>query len=208
MAHKKGVGSTDNGRDSNSKRLGVKLFGGEHAIPGNIIVRQRGTKFHPGNNVYMGRDFTLHARVEGLVKFTKRRNNRTFVHIDAFDQVEETVAPVKTAKKAAAPKATSAAPATSTGGSADDLKKIEGIGPKIAEILAASGIITFSDLAGANVESLRATLEAAGNRYKAHDPSTWAAQAKMAAEGKWDELKVWQDELDGGRVVDSSSEEE
>ena len=70
MAHKKGVGSTDNGRDSNSKRLGVKLFGGEHAIPGNIIVRQRGTKFHPGNNVYMGRDFTLHARVEGLVKFT------------------------------------------------------------------------------------------------------------------------------------------
>ena len=215
MAHKKGVGSTDNGRDSNSKRLGVKLFGGEHAIPGNIIVRQRGTKFHPGNNVYMGRDFTLHARVEGLVKFTKRRNNRTFVHIEAFD-VAETVAPVKGATKAsvakAAPKApaataapTAAAPAA---GKADDLKKIEGIGPKIAEILAASGIITYSDLAASNADSLRSTLEAAGNRYKSHDPSTWADQAKMAAEGKWDELKVWQDELDGGRVVGSSSEEE
>jgi len=97
MAHKKGVGSTDNGRDSNSKRLGVKLFGGEHAIPGNIIVRQRGTKFHPGNNVYMGRDYTLHARVEGLVKFTKRRNNRTFVHIEPFNEVAETVAPMKAA---------------------------------------------------------------------------------------------------------------
>jgi large subunit ribosomal protein L27 len=66
MAHKKGVGSTDNGRDSNSKRLGVKLFGGQFARAGNIIVRQRGTKFHPGDNVGMGRDFTLHALVDGL----------------------------------------------------------------------------------------------------------------------------------------------
>jgi large subunit ribosomal protein L27 len=64
MAHKKGVGSTDNGRDSKSKRLGVKLFGGQFAKAGNIIVRQRGTKYHPGENVYMGKDFTLHARIE------------------------------------------------------------------------------------------------------------------------------------------------
>ena len=217
MAHKKGVGSTDNGRDSNSKRLGVKLFGGEHAIAGNIIVRQRGTKFHPGNNVYMGRDFTLHARVDGFVKFTKRRNNRTFVNIlPSMEEVQETVAPMKkkaapaaqaapsndAAKTAAAP-----APAASTG-KPDDLKKIEGIGPKIAEILAASGIITYSDLASANVDSLRSTLEAAGNRYKSHDPTTWPAQAKMAADGNWAELEKWQDELDGGRVVDASSEEE
>ena len=211
MAHKKGVGSTDNGRDSNSKRLGVKLFGGEHAIPGNILVRQRGTKFHPGNNVYMGRDFTLHARVEGFVKFTKRRNNRTFVHIEPIDQVAETVAPMKGAKKAAAPKAApapKAAAAPAAAAKADDLKKIEGIGPKIAEILAASGIISFSDLAAANVDSLRSTLDAAGNRYKSHDPTTWPAQAKMAADGNWDELKVWQDELDGGKVVKPSSEEE
>ncbi len=209
MAHKKGVGSTDNGRDSNSKRLGVKLFGGEHAIAGNIIVRQRGTKFHPGNNVYMGRDFTLHAKVDGFVKFVKRRNNRTFVNITpSMDQVQETVAPLKKAKPAAKAAPAATAPATAApAGKPDDLKKIEGIGPKIAEILAASGIITFSDLAGASTESLKSTLEAAGNRYKAHDPSTWAAQAKMAAEGKWDELKKWQDELDGGRVVSGSEEE-
>jgi len=81
MAHKKGVGSTDNGRDSNSKRLGVKLFGGQAAIPGNIIVRQRGTKYHPGLNVGMGRDHTLHALVEGTVTYKKRRNNRTYVNV-------------------------------------------------------------------------------------------------------------------------------
>ncbi|MFK8007774.1 MAG: 50S ribosomal protein L27 [Saprospiraceae bacterium] len=81
MAHKKGVGSSDNGRDSNSNRLGVKLFGGEAAFAGNIIIRQRGTKYHPGNNVYMGKDHTIHAKVDGFVKFDKRRSNRTFVHI-------------------------------------------------------------------------------------------------------------------------------
>jgi len=81
MAHKKGVGSTDNGRDSNSKRLGVKLFGGQFAKAGNIIIRQRGTKFHPGDNVYMGRDYTIHAKVEGYVVFKKKRLNRTYVSI-------------------------------------------------------------------------------------------------------------------------------
>jgi len=69
MAHKKGGGSTRNGRDSQSKRLGVKRFGGEFVIPGNIIVRQRGTKFHPGTNVGMGRDFTIFATTEGFVVF-------------------------------------------------------------------------------------------------------------------------------------------
>ena len=67
MAHKKGVGSTDNGRDSKSKRLGVKLFGGQSARAGNIIVRQRGTRFHAGDNVGMGRDFTLHALIDGTI---------------------------------------------------------------------------------------------------------------------------------------------
>ena len=64
MAHKKGVGSSKNGRESESKRLGVKIFGGQHAIAGNIIVRQRGTAHHPGDNVYLGKDHTLHARVD------------------------------------------------------------------------------------------------------------------------------------------------
>lgn len=81
MAHKKGVGSTDNGRDSNPKFLGVKLFGGQYAKAGNIIVRQRGTKFHPGNNVGMGKDHTLHALVPGVVEFKKKRLGRTFVNI-------------------------------------------------------------------------------------------------------------------------------
>jgi large subunit ribosomal protein L27 len=81
MAHKKGVGSTDNGRDSNSKRLGVKLFGGQAAIAGNIIVRQRGTKFHPGNGVGLGKDFTIFALKDGVVEFKKGFKNRTFIHI-------------------------------------------------------------------------------------------------------------------------------
>ena len=81
MAHKKGVGSTDNGRDSNPKFLGVKLFGGQYAKAGNIIVRQRGTKFHPGSNVGMGKDHTLHALVPGVVEFKKKRLGRTFVNI-------------------------------------------------------------------------------------------------------------------------------
>jgi len=81
MAHKKGVGSTDNGRDSNANFLGVKLFGGQYAKAGNIIVRQRGTKFHPGEHVGMGKDHTLHALVEGTVEFKKRRSNRTFVSV-------------------------------------------------------------------------------------------------------------------------------
>lgn len=81
MAHKKGVGSTDNGRDSNPKMLGVKLFGGQATIAGNIIVRQRGTKFHPGKNVGMGRDHTLFAMSDGTIQFKKGRMNRTFVHV-------------------------------------------------------------------------------------------------------------------------------
>jgi large subunit ribosomal protein L27 len=81
MAHKKGEGSTSNGRDSNSKRLGVKLFGGQIAIPGNIIVRQRGTKYHPGSNVGIGKDFTLFALKEGVVTFKKTRKDRNIIHI-------------------------------------------------------------------------------------------------------------------------------
>ena len=81
MAHKKGVGSSKNGRESESKRLGVKIFGGPTAVAGNIIVRQRGTKHHPGENVYLGKDHTLHAKVDGTVKFTKKKNNRSYVSI-------------------------------------------------------------------------------------------------------------------------------
>jgi large subunit ribosomal protein L27 len=82
MAHKKAGGSTRNGRDSESKRLGVKCFGGQHVIPGNIILRQRGTKFHPGTNVGLGKDHTIFAITEGVVKFeVKGPKNRKFVSV-------------------------------------------------------------------------------------------------------------------------------
>ncbi len=82
MAHKKGVGSSKNGRDSISKRLGVKMFGGEICRAGNIIVRQRGTKHHPGENVGMGKDHTLFALTDGRIVFTKKGENRSFVSIE------------------------------------------------------------------------------------------------------------------------------
>jgi len=81
MAHKKGVGSSKNGRESHSKRLGVKIFGGQIAKSGNIIVRQRGTVHYPGENVYIGKDHTLHAKIDGSVKFIKKRNNKSYVTI-------------------------------------------------------------------------------------------------------------------------------
>lgn len=85
MAHKKGVGSSKNGRESESKRLGVKIFGGQAAIAGNIIVRQRGTTHYPGENVYMGKDHTLHAKVDGVVNFQKKRDNKSYVSVVPFE---------------------------------------------------------------------------------------------------------------------------
>ena len=238
MAHKKGVGSTDNGRDSNSNRLGVKLFGGQLAIAGNIIVRQRGTKIHPGENVYMGRDHTLHAKVDGVVAFKKKRMNRTFVSIIPFgEEVVETPAPKKVAKpkKQAAPKVEKAAPEVKEETPApvaaaapvveekekpakkakvekitlpsgkkikqDDLKMVEGIGPKIEGLLHAGGIMTWRDLADVDVAKVQAILDEAGPRYRMHSPATWAKQAALAADAKWAELEKLQDELDGGREV-------
>jgi len=88
MAHKKGVGSSKNGRESESKRLGVKIFGGEATRAGNILVRQRGTVHHPGENVGMGKDHTLFALTDGVVVFRKRRDNRSFVSVQPKVQAE------------------------------------------------------------------------------------------------------------------------
>lgn len=88
MAHKKGVGSSKNGRESESKRLGVKIYGGQAAIAGNIIVRQRGTTHHPGTNVGIGKDHTLHALVDGVVEFRKKKDNRSFVSVVPFAATE------------------------------------------------------------------------------------------------------------------------
>ncbi len=205
MAHKKGAGSSDNGRDSNSKRLGVKLYGGQVANAGNIIVRQRGTQFHAGTNVYMGKDHTLHAQVDGVVSFKKKRLGRIFISVTPEgDLVAEVAKPAKKAaapKKAATPAPAAAAPVKAAKASAkgDDLKKIEGVGPKIAELLTNAGLETFAKVAASTPEKISEILAEAGSRYTMHNPGTWPKQAEMAAEGKWDELKVWQDELDGGK---------
>jgi large subunit ribosomal protein L27 len=227
MAHKKAASSTDNGRDSISKRLGVKLFGGQVARAGNIIVRQRGTKFHPGLNTYLGKDYTVHAKVDGIVSFQKKKYNRTFINITPLEEVQETVADVPASKPAAkAPVALAdttpeapavvetAAPADEVAPAVaetaapapkaktpkqDDLKIIEGVGPKIESLLQEGGLDTWAKVAAATPEQIKAILEAAGPRYNIHNPTTWPKQAEMADQGKFDELKVWQDELDGGK---------
>ena len=85
MAHKKGEGSVKNGRDSHSKRLGVKIYGGQPALAGNIIIRQRGTVYHPGKNVGVGRDFTIFALTDGLVEFRKTKGDRNVVSVNAVE---------------------------------------------------------------------------------------------------------------------------
>ncbi|CAN5483934.1 50S ribosomal protein L27 [soil metagenome] len=89
MAHKKGVGSSRNGRESHSKRLGIKIFGGQRAIAGNIIVRQRGTKHHPGDGVGIGKDHTLFALVDGTVVFRKKSDEKSYVTIKPFEITAE-----------------------------------------------------------------------------------------------------------------------
>ena len=256
MAHKKGAGSTDNGRDSKPKYLGVKLYGGQTAKAGNIIVRQRGTKFHPGDNVYKGKDYTLHAKVDGTVVFRRRRDDRTYVSILADDAaVAADTRPVigtseaaklfakggagaasaKTAPAPAAaklkakakaesePKTTAVAPPvvaaavdavadieepvapavpsveTAEASERDDLKKIEGIGPKIEQLLNDGGFLTFASVAEGPEEKIQTILDEAGPRYRIHKPASWARQAALARDGKWDELKTLQDELIGGK---------
>ncbi len=87
MAHKKGVGSSKNGRESESKRLGVKIYGGQYAKAGNILVRQRGTKHHPGSNVGIGKDHTLFALIDGTVVFNKKQFNKSYVSVEPVTSV-------------------------------------------------------------------------------------------------------------------------
>lgn len=216
MAHKKGAGSSKNGRESHSKRLGIKLFGGQKVISGNIIVRQRGTAHNAGINVGVGKDHTLFALADGIISFKKGFRGRSYVDVLPADSVladkpvkaavelgkkTEKAAPaaveVKAEKAPAKVKATKeeSAPAVAV----DDLKKIEGIGPKIAEVLAAAGITTFSALADSSAESISAILEAAGSQFASHNPGSWPKQAALAAAGDWATLKTLQDELIGGK---------
>ena len=89
MAHKKGAGSSNNGRESESKRLGVKIYGGQFAKAGNILIRQRGTKHYPGENVGMGKDHTLFALTDGTVNFRKKKDNKSFVNIVPLEETDQ-----------------------------------------------------------------------------------------------------------------------
>ncbi len=199
MAHKKGAGSSKNGRESESKRLGVKIYGGQFAKAGNILIRQRGTRHHPGENVGMGKDHTLFALIDGTVVFRKKRKNRSYVSVAPIVDVDIAVAeaPVKKApKKAEAPKveevkveepkaevkeeALKAAPKKAVA-KGDNLTKLDGVGPKLAEILNEAGIATYADLAGTSVEKMKEILETAGSRYASKDPAPWIEQAKTMA---------------------------
>ena len=124
-------------------------------------------------------------------------------------KAEKPAAPAPAAKaKVETPATPVAAAAPATPAKPDDLKKIEGIGPKIASLLNDAGIMTFANLAATDASKVKEILAAAGSRFTMHNPTTWAQQAQMAADGKWAELKKWQDESDGGKPIDSSSEEE
>lgn len=185
MAHKKGVGSSKNGRESESKRLGVKIYGGQFAKAGNILIRQRGTKHYPGENVGMGKDHTLFALIEGTVVFRKKRKNRSYVSIEPIVEVDVAVAEAPKAKTVPAvekPVVDAKKEVTEASeAKGDDLKKLEGVGPKLAEILNEAGIATYADVAGSSVEKLKEILEVAGSRYASKDPAPWIEQAKTMA---------------------------
>ncbi|MBK6362214.1 MAG: 30S ribosomal protein S1 [Saprospiraceae bacterium] len=140
--------------------------------------------------------------VQEIKKVVKKTQSQvelsTFGDIEGFSELagqlaNSAVAPKEETKKAAAPKKESSA-------KGDDLKKVEGIGPKIQELLNNDGIVTFEDLANAEVSKIKEILHAAGSRYQMHDPTTWPMQAKMAADGNWDELKTWQENAKGGKT--------
>ncbi|WP_449405540.1 50S ribosomal protein L27 [Mariniphaga sediminis] len=188
MAHKKGVGSSKNGRESESKRLGVKIYGGQYAKAGNILVRQRGTQHYPGDNVGMGKDHTLFALINGTVMFKKKKKNRSFVSVEPVIDLDVAVAeaPAQAVKEVPAAKAEPAkeekvAETKEEKGDADDLKKLEGVGPKLEEILNEAGITTYAGLAATSLEKLKEILEGAGSRYASKDPAPWIEQAKELA---------------------------
>ncbi len=181
----------------------------KHLKGDKVIVfkkkRRKGYKLRNGHRQYLT-ELVIESIVASGHKSTKKAAKAKPVAKKAVKK--ETVAAVKPAaknpvKKETAVKAEKPATkekATKKVSKGDDLKKIEGIGPKIAGLLTDGGFETFAKLAAADLADIQAILDAAGSRYRMHDPTTWPAQAKMAAEGDWDALKKWQDELDGGKA--------
>src|SRR5690606_14967442 len=173
----------------------------------NIIVRQRGTQHHPDANVGIGRDHTLFALIDGKVLFRKKQNNKSFVSVVPYDDVAvaDPAPAKKVAAKAEAPAKEAAQPAKESkkaAAKADDLTLIEGVGPKIAEVFANAGVVSFADVAAKSAEDLKAILAEAGDQFNTAVTDTWPEQAQLAADGKLDELKKWQDELDGGKEAE------
>lgn len=180
MAHKKGVGSSKNGRESESKRLGVKIYGGQFAKAGNILIRQRGTKHHPGDNVGIGKDHTLFALIDGTVVFRKKKNNRSYVSVAPIVDVDVAVAEAPAAKAAPVVKEVKEeAPKAEAKG--DDLTKLTGVGPKLAEILVEGGFTSYAEIAASSAEAIQKVLESAGSRYASKDPAPWIEEAKGLA---------------------------
>lgn len=148
-----------------------------------IIFKKKRRKGYRKKNGF--RASLTELRIEGITESGAKPSAKKAA-APAKEEAPQAAAPKKAAPKAAA-------------SSSDDLKKIEGVGPKMAEILAEAGLNSFAAVAKADVEQIKEILAAAGNRYKAFDPTTWPQQAQLAADGKWDELKELQDRLDGGR---------
>jgi large subunit ribosomal protein L27 len=215
MAHKKGGGSSRNGRDSNAQRLGVKRYGGELVIPGNIIVRQRGTHFHPGENVGIGKDHTIFATAVGKVSFELMRGREGQKRISVIPVTVEDgvvvqpavpkakaapVEPAPTESVAEVPAKVSKKTAASEG--RDKLTTIEGIGPKVQEALYNAGITTFAQLASTSAEDLIRKVKVEGNVRIVGDAATWPKQAQFIVDGDEDGLKAYQGRLVGGREVE------
>lgn len=212
MAHKKGVGSSRNGRDSNPKYRGIKKYGGEFVIAGNIILRQCGTKWHPGTNVGMGTDYTIYSLVDGVVQFqhkSKKAYKVSVLPVEFEVEMDEEQATLAMAAPtdASAPKAAASTVAASSAasfgfkpqkGGKDDLSIVEGIGPKINDLLVAGGIDTFEKLANASIDAIQAILDEAGPSFRIAKPATWSAQSALCASGAWEELKALQDRLNAG----------
>lgn len=178
--------------DGSGFKIGAPVLG--DLVEAKILSHGRGDKIR----VYKMKPRKRYRRTHG------HRQDYTEIEITAIDGSAAKPAKAKAeikadpkAEKVVTPK--KVAPKKTEASAADDLKKIEGVGPKIAGLMNEAGIMTFADLAKAKKADLQKILEDAGSRYKAHDPTTWPQQAKLAADGKWDELKVLQDELDGGK---------
>ena len=207
MAHKKAAGSAKNLRDSNPKYRWVKLYGGQRARAWNIIIRQKGNKYVSGVNVYAWRDFTLHAAVDGIVSFRKKKITRfdgrkylkTVVDILPLEAVAQQAVQEKTAKKDQKIKtqetpSPDVADTTASTSDTDDLTKIYGISAKGADALVAAWIATYTDLSSAKVGDIRSIVADAWAELTA-DAKDIKKQATLAKNGKMDDLKALQTEL-------------